>query len=463
MSSMVPVPFAGEGSGIEEMTWGQVGIWHAILREGGSIAIGGGMPMPPGVTVEYLAGLLGYVAGRHESLRTRLHRDEDGRLWQRVWATGETRLEVVDAAGADPAEVAEAVRLRYQDTPFDSFNEWPARWAVVVQAGTVTHLVVMYNHVALDGHGLEALARDLSTMDPETGHATAPVAGLTPRAQAERQRTPTQRRQSETAIRSWVSTLRTVAPQRFDPPRPPEQPRMWELHLTSPAIHRAVQLIVHRDRSHSGHVLLALFAVALYRMTGRSPSVAQILVSNRFRPSFGESVSPLTQTGLCVIDVAGLTFDEVLANAWRTSIRVGLQSYYDTIRHEEAVAEVNRDRGVEIDLSCYFNDRRLRVSEAPDTVPTVDEVRAAVSDRTLRWGRRIDRPGERFYLHVLDTPDTMDLLIIGDTAFVPPADLLTFAEALESMAIEAAADPRAPTAAALPVRAPEPTEVHSGP
>src|SRR3954466_8926546 len=175
MSLMVPVPFAGEGSGIEEMTWGQVGIWHAILREGGSIAIGGWMPMAPGVTVGYLAELLGYIVGRHESLRTRLHRDEDGQLWQRVWATGETRLEVVDAAGADPAEVAETVRLRYQDTPFDSFSEWPARWAVVVQGGTVTHLVVMYNHLALDGHGLEALARDLSTMDPGTGRATAPV------------------------------------------------------------------------------------------------------------------------------------------------------------------------------------------------------------------------------------------------------------------------------------------------
>jgi hypothetical protein len=446
MSRMIRVPFAGEGSGVDALTWGQVGIWHAILREGGSIAIGGSMPLPATTTVDTIVGLLSYIVGRHESLRTRLQLDEEGNEGQRVWSSGETRLEVVDAVDADPADVAESVRCRYRETPFDSFNEWPARWAVVCRAGVVTHLVVMYNHLALDGHGLEALTRDLTTMDPDSGRATAPVAGITPRAQAELQRTAAHRRQSDTAMTWWANALTTIPAQRFGPARQPEQPRYRELYFNSPATYRAVQLIVARDQFQSSHVLLALYAVALFRTTGRSPSVAQVLVSNRFRPGFGESVSPLTQTGLCVIDVADATFDQVLKSAWRTSIRIGMHSYYDTIRQEEIVAEVNRNRG-EVDLSCFFNDRRIQATGETDVVPTLEEVRAAVTETVLRWGDGHDRPNERLYLHVIDTPGTIDLLLVGDTAFVPAGDMETFVWALESMALAAAADPQAPTTA----------------
>ena len=99
----------------------------------------------------------------------------------------------------------------------------------------------------------------------------------------------------------------------------PQEPRFWELVCHSPAMHLALQAVAARTRADSGHVLLAAYAVALARVTGRSPSVAQVIgeqpVPARLR-RFGEPSDP---AGICVVDVADAAFDEVVARAWKAA------------------------------------------------------------------------------------------------------------------------------------------------
>src|ERR1035438_3404578 len=124
MADRILVPFEGEGSGTAELSWGQREMWRAIERRGSSLAIGGVVPLPAGTTAEGAAGACRSVLSRHQSLRTRLLLDGDGRERQVVAASGEACLEVIEAGDGDPAEVGEAVFSRFYSVGSDYVKGW---------------------------------------------------------------------------------------------------------------------------------------------------------------------------------------------------------------------------------------------------------------------------------------------------------------------------------------------------
>lgn len=377
MSYVILVPFAGDGSGVGELTWGQLAIWRSMWATGMSLSLGGVQPLPPGVTVDDAVAALVFMMERHQSLRTRLELGPDGSARQSVSASGEVPLEVVDVPDdADPAAaaaIAAAVCDRYLGQNFDYCHEWPIRTAVVRHRGQATHSVAAYSHLAVDAHGLYALMADLLTAGPlaAPNGPPPPVTALQPLEQAQRQRTPAARQQSNASLRYWESILRSIEPRRFTESTDKREPRYWELRYTSPAAHLAALSIAARNRVGTGPVLLAAFAIALARVTGINPVVVQTAISNRFRPGLADSVSPLTQSSLCVLDVADCTFDEVATQAGRASLRAARHAYYDPVACDELIAQVSRERGIPIDVDCHFNDRRrpaeqMRVRSAPD-------------------------------------------------------------------------------------------------
>ncbi|HEX4703826.1 MAG TPA: condensation domain-containing protein, partial [Pseudonocardiaceae bacterium] len=366
----IPVHFDGDGGGIGELSWGQREMWGNIHRSANTqITLAGLAPLPATMIVEDVAAGFGFLIGRHQSLRTRIRPDEAGRLQQVVADRGETCLEVVDADGADPAEVAEAVHVRLRETIFDFALDWPVRMAVVRHNGILTHVVTACSHLAVDGTGIDVLMADLANRDPATGLATRPVTALQPLDQARRQSRPSVRRQGEAALRYWERMLRSAPAQRFrDGGGRPDGGHV-DPHFSSPATWAALRMIAARRQVSTATVLLAAYAVAMARVTGRHPSAAQVLVGNRFRPGLTESVSTLSQAGLCVVDVAEVGFDEVIGRAWQASTNAYKYAYYDPVGRDELIAAIGRERGEQFDLSCYFNDRRAPDPEVLDVVP----------------------------------------------------------------------------------------------
>jgi hypothetical protein len=439
VTESIVVRFEGEGSGVEELTWSQRSMWESMRAAGRSIAIGGMMPLPPGSKAEDIANVLKFAMCRHQSLRTRLRFDtDDGRPLQVVSPSGEIGLSVVDVADdVDPAGVAEAIRARQELGTFDYENEWPVWMTVTRHRGAATHIVAMYSHLAVDGHGLAALARDLSNMDPGTGETTAPVEGIQPMELARQQRTPAAQRQSAAALRYWEGVLRSVPARRFGERGDPREPRFWELECRSRAVLLAVQAIARRTRLNSGAVLLAAYAAAMARVTGLSPSVAQIVVNNRFRPGFGPSVSHLAQYSPVVLDAVEGTFDELVGRAWRASIAATKNAYYDAAACHELIARVNRERGERVDTACFFNDRRAEARDAPGPV-SLDSVREALPHTVRRWGRRFDWYDGLFFLHIDDAPDAVAYTAWADTHLLSPADLERFVHEFEAVVVEEA-------------------------
>src|SRR2546430_1911249 len=151
----------------------------------------------------------------------------------------------------------------------------------------------------------------LAAGESRAGGAARPrVTGRQPRERVSWQRSPAAQGCSDGAVRYCERLLRGLPAGGFGVPAPAGPARsLWAVY-ESQAAHRAVLAAAARTNVSTSSVLLAAFVVALARVTGENPVLTQVLVSNRFRPGFAGSVSPVNQACLCVIDAGGVTFDE---------------------------------------------------------------------------------------------------------------------------------------------------------
>jgi hypothetical protein len=440
------VPFAGEGTGEAELTFGQLGLWQSMAK-GVSRTVAYVAEPLPGTTVAAVADMLGFMVGRHQSLRTTLHRRADGELpRQRVSASGEVPLLVVAAGDDDPAVVAGALSDHWAVVPYAYETEWPVRMAAVVSAGVVTHVVTVILHTSIDAFGLSALAADIGARDPETGAAAGPVTALPPLAQAAWEASPAGRRQNERSLRYLDKVLRTAPADLFGPPRYDGEPRYDLLRYRSRALAMAAHAVAARERVDDSPALLAAFLVAAGRVTGVRELVTLMLVSNRFRPGYADSVSALIKVTPFVLDVADRTVGEVVALATGKALNAYRCAYYDAYEQDEVVARVERDRGVAFDLSCYYNDRRQRDRlHTGVTPPSGDQIRAARADSELSWRQEVDIPRAKLNLCLDDPPGAVELVLSCDGRYFSREDMTALALAIEEVAVQAAIEPGTPT------------------
>jgi hypothetical protein len=443
MAERILVPFHGEGEGVGELTWAQIGLWEGMVVAGRSVTMAGSAPVPPGWTVERQAELLGFIVGRHQALRTRLRFRDTGLPLQVCVRSGEVPLEIVDTDG-DPVEAARIVEARYRRVDFDYETEFPIRMAVIRRNGTPAHMVAVYLHTVLDAGGLTALLNDMFARDPVTGAAAAPVTAIQPLEQARRQHSGSGRRQSDAAMVYLEHALRTMHPSQFGEPRYPDR-GIRMINYRSPATALAVERIAAQEKLNTSSVLLAVFAVALARHTGIGQVMAMLMVGNRFRPGFADSVSPLVQLSPYLIDVGGVSLGDALERARTSVFNAYKNAYYDPYAQEAAIDRVKAERG-EIDYSCIYNDRRQQDRDAiPEKPATDDEILAALPLAEHEW---LDRPAmstRRLFVTVDDGPESVDYLMTADTRFFSDDDIIALAASFENVAVQTALDPTRPT------------------
>jgi hypothetical protein len=381
-------------------------------------------------------------------VRTRLRFDEHGWPRQVVHRSGEVPLHIVDAdPGTDPADAVAAVSTSHQKTPFDYADEWPVRMTLVRQDGRLTHLVTTLCHTVLDGAAAMVMFNDLISRDPGTGAAKEPISDMTPLELAAWQASPAGRRQSAAALRYWERQLRTIPARRSAGPDagvPAAEGRYWRFDYESTAISLALRRLAGRLGSETTSVLLAAYATALAQAAGHDPVVLQVFVSNRFRNRLATTVSLVNQAGLFVLDIAGATFDETVARTRQRTVAAYKHAYYNQVERDRLLARIARERGTDIEIQSYLNDRRTRtVVNTDGPLPTEAEVRAALSFTALRR-QRLDFFNKSLMLTISDAPDAVALSFLADTAFIPLADLEDLVLRIEAVVVQAALDPGTP-------------------
>ncbi|GAA3246483.1 condensation domain-containing protein [Dactylosporangium siamense] len=437
MTAQIMVAFEGEGSGVDDLSWGQLDLWMAMRRQNSWLPMGGATPLPDGTALTDVVDNLRYLMSRYQPMRTRLRFDADGRPSQVVSSSGEIALDVIDAGDDDPAEVADTLRRTYEETDYDFEAQWPLRMGVVLRDGLPTHLVAIMCHLVTDGSGA-------AVMIAESGaRVTTPVRGMQPLEQARWQRSPAGVRQNEAALRYWERLLRTIPARRFAGSDDPRTPRHWRGEFNSPALHLATRAIADRAGMDASPVLMAVYGVALHRITGINPVVFRPTVNNRFRPALADVVCTVAESGLCALDVAGVPFAEALARTQRAAMTAYKHAYFHPVDLDDLIARVARERDPDFDLGCFYNDRRITTrTGSTGPAPTPDQIREAhAGDRTtFRWTIQQDDPFERLFVHIDDVPDTVRITVFMDTHFVSPADAEAFLFGMETVAVEAALD-----------------------
>lgn len=450
------VSFDGDNAGEAPLTWGQQHIWDWICRSGTPLSMSAVRTLDEGATIDEFVDELRFFMSRFQAMRTRLRPDDSGWPWQVVARSGEIALEIVDAAdGDDPAAVAGAVSARHKGSHFDYAHEWPVRMTLVRRSGALTHLITTLCHVVVDSAAAMAMFNDLIARDPATGAVVEPVA-MGPLDLAAWQQSPTGRRQSDLAMLYWDKQLRTMpaaasAAPAFTATWPsgpvahvevePDRARYWQFDYTSPAMYQALRCLADRLASDTAPVLLACYAIALARVTGRDSVALTVFVSNRFRRGLATMVSLVNQAGLCVLDLAGLTFDETVQHARRRTMNAYKNAYYDQFQRDALIARIGRERGVHVDLECWVNDRRMVTAvDANAPLATEDQVRSALPYSTLHR-TPLALFIRKLMFTVNDAADAVSFTLEADTEYISLIDLEALTWEIETVAVAAAFAP----------------------
>lgn len=426
----VPVDFAGEGTGFAGLTWGQHEIWQSMTRQGNWLPLGGWRPVEPGTGVEAIADELAYLHTRFPSMRTRLRFDEQVWPYQELFASGSTHLDVFDAAPGEQAadRLAEDISNNYRHQPYDLRIEWPVRMGVVRQHGEATRLVVAMHHLALDGGGGEIMLRDVAV------RATEPPSGLQQLEQTAWQTSPAGQRHSDRTLRHFADILRRMPTPTLPPSADPRRPRYWSAEYTSPALRPALAALGERTDADPTRVLFAVYAIALARVTGVHPVLFRPVIGNRFRRQLADVVCHAAQAGLVLLDVADSTVEQVIERAGPAAMNALKHSYFNPQQLNQMVEDIGRERGAELDIASFFNDRRG--TRAPAEI--LAEAQAA---GRFRWIDRRNDPVERLFLHIDESPDSIILRVEADTTGMSPAQIERLVREIETVAVSAAEQP----------------------
>ncbi|MFC7484534.1 hypothetical protein ACFQX7_37170 [Luedemannella flava] len=229
-----------------------------------------------------------------------------------------------------------------------------------------------------------------------------------------------------------------------------QAPRYWEGEYVSPALPLALRTLAGALAVDTSPILLTALFATLGRLTGDPVGVAQVVVSNRFRPGLADVVAPVNQTGLCVADLAGLTFAEAVGTVRRAMMGAYKYAYYNPLALDELIASFGDD----LDIACFFNDRRLAGRDEPGDPVDAAGLDEAAARSGFRWSRRLDEPFERLFVHVEDARDgALMITVCADTRYVPPRVIRAVAYGMEAVLIEAASDPATMALTAAPVSA----------
>jgi hypothetical protein len=441
MSSKLSVPFAGEGSGVATLSWGQQTAWRGIEVSGAPIILHGVYPAPDGKTVEDLAADLGRLMSRHQSLRTVFRPGGDDGLEQVVMSSGQTMLEVVEAGDADPRETADKLAFGYKSGDRDYAGELPLRAGVVCVRGVPVYQVLAMCHMSADGFSTNVIEAELGLRGPAAAAlALGPVTEMPPLEQAAWQNSPLGRRQTAAAERYWDRVLRVMPTRWFPVPDQVPARRYGEIQFSSPAAHLAGQVVAARLGTDTSPVVLAAFAVALARASGINPAVPRLFVSNRFRPGFANTVSMIAQTCPCAVDVAGVTFDEAVRRTVRAAMPAYKYAYFKPVKIRELLAGVGDEVGSTPDVRFLLNDRRgARAVTGPLASPR--QISAALPRTTLRQVRKEDDPVDQCHIHVVGSADSLEIAGYFDTGYMAPETMIAMLRTVEEILVAAGIDP----------------------
>jgi hypothetical protein len=439
-SRNLEIDFAGGDAGTAVATWGQHAIWDVVRTLGPEAPrynVSVSSPVTPAMPVSHIVDSIRPLIGMHESLRTRLASD-GGVLRQVVDAAGHVPVVVWECAADD--DVAAVGAARYAELagqPFDFAGQWPIRVGLVEADGLVRTIALSLSHTAADAWGMRRLALNMAAIS--LGEPAEQVAerlpSLQPRAEAEFQASDRGRRLDANARQHWLKKLR-LGPARLFPTRVADTSLPWpHAALDSPALAVAAEHVAAAHRTSSSSVLLAAASTMVSRLSGSPDAVFQIVVNNRFLPGLADAVSTIAQQGLFHFPGVDKDFPDAIRRTNRITLNTYRNSYYDKHLLDADIERAGGD-GAVTDHSCFFNDVRNLLLVGTVVGGPPEPLAKALSRTTLRWRHDCaPRTEVTFAVDVLDTPGSLELVMVADGGLIPRPDMERFLYGIEDLVV----------------------------
>ncbi|MFI5913137.1 condensation domain-containing protein [Dactylosporangium sp. NPDC051541] len=423
---VIPVAFRGERAVSAPLTVGQLNVakWLVAIPHSPAALLDQRLPVPPGTPLRVVVAALGALLSRHEGLRSRYTLGGPGE--QRVLESGEVPLRLLPPAEKD--RLADHGRAEPLDVALDP----PVRFVAAGTEESITDLVAVYSHLAVDFQALLVLHREFAALVRDPAARLGEVAQQpVDRADAERQ--PARRRRQEQAMRHWSRHLRAAPAHLYARPRVTPDTGSGAYGISSEAAAQALDRIAARTRVSRPTIVLAAWCALLYRRTGYDTCRFVMLSANRFESDLRDFVGTLAQSTFVSVEVAGAGFDELVRRAFGAVLQAGVNGAYHVDRQNEGTLAVTAERGVAPSFEPLFNSS---VVDTRGFDPPLPPGPPAPTD--LAWA---DLPPTkillRFDLGQID--DTMVARVwTGDTGRVTPAETRELVLALERLLVAAA-------------------------
>lgn len=419
------VRFDGLRSGSAPLSWGQHAIWKSIQwlgKDDHYFNIPRALLVPPGHTTGQVVEVVAHLIRRHEALRATFADGPQGPV-QTVYGDGEVRVEIRETPQSLSHEQALDQAQQLADVSFAHADEFGMRYAVVESGGAPAWLLLVVSHQSTDFFGIRVLERELS--DLFAGKRLPPVDWF-PLDQARFQQDEDGAARGRASLDYWRRQLSRVPRSHLDFPQgadgaQDDPERFVRLRLDSPAGAVAAEALATRCEVSTGTVLLTAAAVVIAAYSGHDTAVLQLISGNRNEPRLRDMLGAQTENALFVLGLSGGTFEDAIRRCFLPSMSAYRYGEYHPPSMDRVHAEVQRERGVALDLSSFFNDVRMkdRWENLPDTDGSAEQLRELAARSTVSFIGAWPRQDAKYFVHVTYAPDTLHLYLMADTAYLP--------------------------------------------
>ncbi|XSS61408.1 amino acid adenylation domain-containing protein [Pseudomonas sp. B11] len=340
------------------------------------------------------------LVARHESLRTRLHL-QDNRMTQQVLAQAsiEIVLEPIDEARLKERVEEEMAR------PFDLL-QGPLLRASLLRLGEEEHvLVLVQHHIVSDGWSMQVMVQELMQLYAaysQGQECALPALAIQYADYALWQRSWMESGEKARQLEYWLALLGGVQPVLelpFDHPRPAQQSyRGARLDVAlEQGLVAALKGLAQREGVTLFMVLLASFQALLHRHSGQQDIRVGVPIANRNRVEVERLIGFFVNTQVLKADIDGqLTFAQLLQQAKRRALEA--QAHQD-LPFEQLVEALQPERSLSHNplFQVMFNHQANAQADAGET--QLPGLRVA----SLEW----DNQSAQFDLS-LDTQETAE-------------------------------------------------------
>ncbi|MFE0530382.1 condensation domain-containing protein [Micromonospora sp. SD19] len=404
------LPVTGGRRAHAPLTWGQIAMWDVLawLPPGdASTNLVLHCEVPPGTTSSQAGAAIAALVVRHESLRSR-YLDLDGELIQRVVDECTVPVEVFDAGSATTAGAATVVANQMRVVAFDAAADGPLRLGMITRAGVPVWLVLVLNHLAVDGWSLRILKEDLTAL-LRGGPSRLRPAGTQPVERAVWERSEAGRQRNRQSLDFWRCHLERLPPAVLGSDTGTSGANLEWSELRSTALTTAATGLGRKHRLSPALVVHAGLLLVIGAYLGERHVATRMIVATRFAAEQRRLVGAFNQNALLCLTVADEPFSRYLLRTAEAELLAYRHSECDPRALDALVSEVSAARVIPINGSCFFNDVREDVGGRQGEGRATPEPTAELLAEQLGASRinrlATDHPAMNarlfFYLHVL--------------------------------------------------------------